>query len=87
MPHISEISDIDALEAARLTGMPFVTVHRKDWGIMVLAKEIPMSFCYHFRRESFECGIPGLLTPNMHLIVDFLRERGYNFDFETLNKH
>ena len=35
-----------------------------------------MSFCFHFKRDSFECGIPGLLTPRVDKVVDFLR-RGY----------
>lgn len=80
MPHISEINDIDALEAARLTGMPFERLHRTEWGLQVIANDFPMSFCFHFKRDAFECGIPGLLTPNIHLIVDFLRSRGYDLD-------
>ena len=73
------MNDMDATEAARLTGLPFEFVIRTDWGLQVFSKEIPASFCFHFKREKFECGIPGLLTPNIHLIVDFLRSRGYDF--------
>jgi len=80
MPHISEITDQDAIDAARLTGLPFDQIFRYHWGISVMAVKMPVSFCFHFKREHFECGMPGLLTPNIHLIVDFLRDRGYDLD-------
>ena len=77
MPHISELTDADALNAARMTGLPFDSVRRTDWGIVVMCDNMPMSFCFHFKRDSFECGIPGLLTPRVDKVVDFLREGGY----------
>lgn len=77
MPHISELTDADALTAARMTGLPFDSVRRTDWGLMVMCERVPMSFCFHFKRDSFECGIPGLLTPRVDKVVDFLRLRGY----------
>lgn len=68
------------MKAAGKTGIAFDTVIRTYWGVVVLASSIPMSFCFHFKRNSFECGIPGLLTPNINLVVDFLRTRGYEFE-------
>ena len=80
MPHISQINDEHAKKAACMTGLPFDTVLRTYWGIVVLSDSLPMSFCFHFKRESFECGIPGLLTPRPDKVIEYLKEAGYEFD-------
>ena len=60
-----------------MTGLPFDSVRRTEWGLIMMCEGIPMSFCFRFEGGRFECGIPGLLTPGVDKVVDFLRGRGY----------
>lgn len=77
MAHISQITDADALTAARMTGLQFDSVRRTDWGLMVMCDDVSTLFCFNFQGNTFECGLAWMMTPNIHKVVDFLRERGY----------
>lgn len=74
---ITDITELDAVESARLTGLNFIHANRYDWGMMVRG-DFPNTFCIRFGGAGFECGLTGTTTPNINLIVDFLRAKGYD---------
>lgn len=74
---IEQITELDAVEAARLTGYDFTHANRMEWGMMVRG-DFPILFCIRFDGLGLECGIIGMMTPNINLIINFLRARGYD---------
>lgn len=74
---IEEITELDAVEAARLTGYDFIHANRATWGMMVRG-DFPHTFCIRFGVGWFEAGLIGMMTPNINLIIDFLRGKGYD---------
>lgn len=82
MKPITDLTLTDALSAARQTGLSFEGSTRTDWGILVRGVAHPQrvrwDFAFEFRRDKWGCGLVGLITPNIHLVTDWLRENGYD---------
>ncbi len=83
MKSITELTPEHALEAAQQTGLAFESAGVADWGIFVrgYSEEKMMGYYFSFRFEGGIChsGIAGILTPNIHKVIDYLRAKGYDF--------
>lgn len=81
-PHISELTESDAMEAARISGIAFSEVFATDYGKMCVARddsERPTHlFLFSVKETPFRLGLYDQLTDNIHLICRFLEDR-YEF--------
>lgn len=79
-PDISELTDSDAIVAARLTGIDFNEVVATDYGQVCIARAdnggVDDVFVFSVKgSEEVRIGLHGRLTPNMFEVCDFLSKK------------
>lgn len=80
--HISEISEEDALQAARMTGISFNECIPTDYGFLAVSRSnsgaVNKLFIFSVKTEQVRIGLYDELTPN---IVDVCRFLESKYDF------
>ena len=81
-PHISELTEDDALEAARMCGVQYNAATQTEYGFLCVSNEYDMDFVFVVKpkyTKVIRFGLAGRATDNIHLICRFL-EKHYTFD-------